>query len=243
MRTLQTRYYQKENMGIIRFAVATITWIALIGSFVLAQDSTPKVQVFGGYSLMHMDSGGLSGLTIQSVLRAPSDTFGVSSNFNGWNAEAQYNASSSFGIVADFGGRYGKPITTSSGVSGLPSGNAYSFLAGPVLSYRTKARITPFVHALFGWERVSLSASTITGLPSPVSTVATGSTDFALALGGGVDYKMSRRFAIRLGQLDYFHTSNNLNSFYDSAFGTRQFQGLATHQDNLRISAGIVVQF
>jgi opacity protein-like surface antigen len=237
--------FSKGERGMIRFAVATITLTVLIGSFGLAQDATPKVQVFGGFSLAHADTGLLSGPTLDGDLREPNNTFGVATNFQGWNAEGQYNFDRWVGIVADFGGRSGRPITGTNvtSPSGLPNGNAYSILAGPVISYRTKSRMTPFVHALFGWDRTRLDASTITGVSSPVSSVATTYTDFAIALGGGLDVKVVRHVALRVGQVDWFHTSVNLNKFYGSAFSSDLFQGLATHQRNLRFSGGIVVSF
>ncbi|MFZ0287978.1 MAG: outer membrane beta-barrel protein [Candidatus Sulfotelmatobacter sp.] len=229
----------------IRLAVATIALTTLIGSFAFAQDSTPKVQVFGGYSLVNVDNGGLTGTIMDVNLRQRNGPFSTASTFNGWNAEAQFNANRWVGIVADFGGRYGTPITASSGVklSGLPNGTGYSFLVGPVLSYRTKSRMTLFVHALFGLDRASLSASTISGGTSPVSSSATSYTDFAVALGGGLDYRVSRHFALRLAQLDDLETTHNLNKFYGSAFGTGLFYGLATHERNLRFSAGVALRF
>lgn len=229
----------------IRLAAATIVMAALVGSFALAQDSTPRVQVFGGYSLMHADIARPTGQAWDLSLQEPSGTFAPTSNFKGWSAEAQYNADRWVGVAADFGGQWGGPITASSGsgISGLPNANTYSFLAGPVLSYRNKSRMTPFVHALFGWDRASLSASTISGLSSPVSSPAKTYTDFAIALGGGLDFKISRHFALRAGQLDYFHTSLNFNKFYGSAFDSERFEGFATHQDNLRFSTGVVVSF
>jgi opacity protein-like surface antigen len=227
-----------------RLSAAMIILIVLTGSLAFAQDSTPKVEVFGGYSYMHTGTGGLTGSTLDLELRQTPGTLGTGSNFNGWNAEAQYNFDRWIGIVADFGGQYGTPFTASSkGVSGLPTMSQYSFLAGPVISYRTKARVTPYVHALFGWDRASLSASAITGTTSPVTSFASTYTDFAIVLGGGVDYKLSRHFALRVGQLDYFHTSLDLNSLYGSAFGPGRFQGLATHENNLRFSTGIVLRF
>lgn len=230
-----------------RVAVATTALIVLICSFASAQDTTPKVQVFGGYSLFHADTGGLSGPVADSVLGAPSGTFGVSSNFNGWNAEAQYNVRRWFGIVADFSGHYGAPLTASStsGVSGLPGANAYSILFGPALSYKTKARLTPFAHALFGFDRARLNESTLSGLPdtSPGFSNAVSDTSFAMALGGGLDYKLTSRFAIRLGQVDYFYTNHDLNALYGGAFGPGLVSGLATHQNNLRFSTGIVFKF
>jgi opacity protein-like surface antigen len=231
----------------IRFAVAAIILTVLIGSCALAQEVPPKVQVFGGYSLLRADHGGLTGPLLDADLDQLSNPFAVPTYFlHGWNAEAQYNTGRWLGIAADLGGRYGTPITASRGrtLAGLPDETAYSFMGGPVISYRTKSRITPFVHALFGWERTSLSASTITGsVSSPIPVAATNYTDFAVALGGGVDFRITRRFSARLGQLDWYHTSVNLNRFYTSAFGGDLLEGLHTNQVNYRVSAGVVVWF
>lgn len=232
----------------IRFASASISLILLIGSFAFAQGTTaevPKVEVFGGYSLLHADTGKLNGNTVDLDLNQFPNTFGVKTNFNGWNAEAQYNFSSLVGIVADFGGFYGTPITStgSNVIKGLPTESSYSFLVGPVISYRAKKKITPYLHALFGWDRSSLSGGTLIGTSPLISSASTTYTDFAIALGGGIDYKLSQHFAVRVGQLDWFHTSLNLNSFYGSAFGPGLFQGLATNQRNLRFSTGIVFNF
>ncbi len=231
----------------IRLLAATITLTVLTGSFAFAQDETPKVQVFGGYSLLRADHGKLTGTLLNADLEEATSPFDVRTYFlDGWNAEAQYNTGGWLGIAADVGGRYGTPITEArdSTLSGLPKETAFSFLAGPVLSYRTKSRLTPFVHGLFGWDRTSLSATTITGsVTSPVSSAATTYNDFAMALGGGVDCRMTRHVSIRLGQLDWYHTSINLSKFYTNAFGGSLLVGLATHQDNYRFSAGAVVRF
>jgi opacity protein-like surface antigen len=231
----------------IRFAAAAIILTVLIGSCAFAQDATPKVQVFGGYSLLRADHGGLTGQLLDVDLNQPSNPFAVPTYFlNGWSAEAQYNVGRWFGIAADVGGRSGTPITASGGrtLAGLPKETTYSFLAGPVISYRTKSIFTPFAHTLFGWERPSLGASTITGsVSSAITVTATNDTDFVMALGVGVDCKITRRFSVRLGQLDWYHTSLNLNKFYTNAFGGDLLEGLHTNQINYRVSAGAVVQF
>jgi len=57
------------------------------------------------------------------------------------------------------------------------------------------------------------------------------STDFALALGGGVDVRVSERVALRVFQFDYnpiFLSSNN-----ELGFGN-------TRADNVRFSFGVV---
>jgi|ERR1035438_459219 hypothetical protein len=89
--------------------------------------------------------------------------FGTASNFTGWNAEGQHNFNRCIGLAADAGGRYGMPTTgyRNDNLQGLPKATGYTFLVGPVLSYRTKSRITPFVHVLVGYDRASLNATTI----------------------------------------------------------------------------------
>ena len=85
----------------IRWAVSTLALITLIGSLALAQDSTPKVQVFGGYSRGVRHNGELSDVILNEDLRVRNGPFALTSNFTGWNAEAQYNANRWLGIVAD----------------------------------------------------------------------------------------------------------------------------------------------
>jgi len=258
-----------EKRGMIRFASAILTGVVLLSSLAFAQtnppaaaapappppptvksepapDPLPKVQVFGGYSLLHADNGRLTGTLLDVNLREPNNTFGVRSNFNGWNAEAQYNVSRLLGLVADFAGYYGSPFTPygTRSVGGFPSQTSYSVMVGPVFTYRRYKRLTPYVHALFGFSRSSLSASTITGAVNPISSVAATSDDFAMALGGGVDYKVNHRFALRLAQVEWYHTSLNLDKYYGSAYGASAFDvGLSTNQRNLRFSAGIVASF
>jgi opacity protein-like surface antigen len=193
---------------------------------------------------MYKGTGSLKGSTFDADLGQFPNTFGIGSNFNGWSAEAQYNFDRWIGIAADFGGEYGTPITArTSGVTGLPTMTEYSYLVGPVVSYRTKSRFTPYAHALFGWDRASLAASTITGSRSPVAASSSTYTAFATVFGGGVDYKLTKHFALRLAQADYFRTTLDLNSLYGNAFGAGRFQGLPTRETNIRVSTGIAIWF
>lgn len=231
----------------IRLARATITFTltVLISSFVFAQDSAPKIQAFGGFSWVRVDTGKLLDTTMDGNLDQHDGTFGIGNSAKGWDAEGQYNLTRRLGIAVDIGGRYGSPITTgnNSTASGLPNGTGYSFVAGPVYSFKTRYKMTPFVHAMFGWDRASLSASSFSGVSPPVSSLATTFTDAAAVLGGGLDYKISSRFSFRLAQLDDLWTGHNMNKFYNSAFDTGLFHGLATHQNNFRVSTGAVVRF
>jgi opacity protein-like surface antigen len=216
----------------------------LASSFGVGQDSTSRVQVFGGYSLLHTDNSGLNGPALDSFFGTPTGTFGVASNFSGWDTQIQFNANRTLGIVADLGGNYGNLFTasSSSGITGLPAAHSYSFLFGPVVSAHT-GKATPFVHALLGVNRLSSSSATsVMGLPF-TSLPAVSDSAFAMALGGGVDYNLGSHFGVRLGQLDYLYTGHDMNAVANNIFGAGSFTGLATHQNNLRFATGITLRF
>ena len=114
-------------------------------------------------------------------------------NFHGWNSSVTGNVTKRFGIVADFSGHYGNEFEGSI----LVKQDAHSFLFGPRYSFRGK-KFTPFVYALFGVTRFHQSAI-ISG-----QKLSASDSGFSSALGGGMDIKVSDRFAIRAFQIDYF---------------------------------------
>lgn len=225
-----------------RFAAAALALMIFFASSALAQNSNPKIQVFGGYSLVHADTGGLTGSALNSDLLQPPGTFSVAHNFSGWNSEVQYNWKPRLGFVVDFAGHYGNPFSSSNeALVLLPDANEYSTMAGPVYTFKARAKFIPFVHALVGAERFHLDAGSIPGLFGSSQWV----TDWALAAaaGAGVDYKVYPRFFVRLAQFDYYYTGHNLNTVYGTAFGPNVLPNLPSRENNLRFSAGIVVKF
>ena len=256
----------------IRIAVATVIFVVLVGSCAVGQSAptqgapdqappppepaapaptlvVPKVQVFGGYAFIYAGLGNLNATFLDTDLNLYPRTLIPQQDFNGWNAEAQYNVSSWVGIAGDVTGTVTEPFIAGTGVTGVPTGSSYSVMAGPVVSYRKIKNITPFVHALFGWNRTSLSAGTLTSsrtistTPFPVSSVGETFTDFAMAFGAGLDYKIYRRFSLRPVQVDWYRTSLNFNSFYGNAFNNTLVKGFETKQRNLRVSTGVVLNF
>jgi len=137
-------------------------------------------------------------------------------NVNGGSASAAYNLRDRFVIVADAGAYH---------FSGLPNGissTMYSYLFGPRINLmRTRGRLNPFVQALFGVARLN----------SSTQGVEAGENSFAMAFGGGLDIPLHGGFAIRAVEADYLVTR------FSPA------DGLAATQNNVRISAGLVIRF
>jgi peptidoglycan-associated lipoprotein len=81
----------------------------------------------------------------------------------------------------------------------------------------------------YGQVLVGLAHANATLAQGANSSVSKTGSAFASNLGGGLDLRASRRFSIRLIEADYLVTTfnNNVNN----------------HQNNLRISAGLVIKF
>ncbi len=109
---------------------------------------------------------------------------GPRQNFVGWQAGFGGNFTRTLGLVGDFGGQY-------KSISGV-SVSLYQYLAGPQMNFHFP-RSTAFVHALVG-------GATSRGSFGGLSASASG---FALGLGGGLDVGVSKRFAVRVFQVDY----------------------------------------
>jgi hypothetical protein len=179
--------------------------LILLGlSAVAWAQEAPKVEVFGGYSYLNFDVTNLTAGLLNDRLSA-----------HGWEASASFSVNNWFGVEGDFSGHY---RATCEGVSGLTCKDL-SFMGGPRFTYR-KDRYTAFAHGLFGGDNGSGS----------LDGFSLSDTPFALAVGGGVDYDVSPRIAIRVAQFDYFMTRHALN------LG-------ASAQNNFRVSAGVVLKF
>lgn len=183
--------------------------VVAISSLCVAADK-PKAEIYGGYSYFRADLN--------------ESTTGVSPlNTNGWNAGVNVPFNRFLGVTADFSGQY-KTESLASG-TGTATGtlHEYNFLFGPALTFRSASRLTPFAHALFGESHLTASGSINSDLGSGSGSASDDS--FAMAFGGGVDVKVAKAIAIRLGQFDWLRTQHyNLT------------------QNNLRLSVGVVIK-
>jgi hypothetical protein len=165
-----------------------------------AQEQPDKVEIFGGYTYTRFN------------INAYVSGFPPSSTYigNGGGGNLEYNANRWLGLVGDFTGYY-------VGTTSTAYGGAFSYMFGPRVNFR-RGRVTPFVQTLFG----GIVTTSGIGQPGPVNS-------FAMTAGGGVDFKVSRHFAIRPVQAEYFLTKIS--------------DGLNNRQNNSRFSAGVVFRF
>ena len=162
-----------------------------------ARGDFPRLEVLEAYSYLKVDTAG-----------HPKSGH----SFNGWESSATYNPDGRIGLEADVSGH---DQFNCGGVTGLTC-KQLSFLGGPRLAYR-RPKVTLFMHGLFGGDHVS----------SGFFGLTRSETDSALAVGGGVDYSVTKRVSVRVGQVDYLMTIH-----------ARGLGGV--HQDNLRVSVGVV---
>lgn len=228
----------------MRYFVLSVTLFLLPASLV-AQAPTPRFELFAGYSWFHAGSAALTNNTLASTLGAQAGSVTLASNFNGWNAELQYNYKPWLGLVADGEGRYGSVLKGSGSVGGLPTLLGYSFFAGPVLSRHLWTNWTPYIHLLGGFDRLHINPSTPSGLKNVGLVDSVTDSQLAMALGGGIDYRpaSSERIAFRVIQADYVYTNHDMNAVYGDVFGVGLFHGLDTHENNIRLSTGAVFRF
>jgi outer membrane immunogenic protein len=149
---------------------------------------------------------------------APPDDCGCFS-MNGGSGSFAFHFSPKFAAVAELAAVHAGNIDS----TGLDL-TLTSYLFGPRVSYHLgKTRLVPYAQVLVGAVHAS------GGLAPPNTIGASSSTSFAATVGGGLDFKLTHHIAIRPVQVEYFVTALP--------------NGTDDHQNNLRISSGLVVHF
>jgi opacity protein-like surface antigen len=215
---------------LIRVAFSTAF---LLGSVLLVSAQSPnpnehpKVEVFVGYSAL-----GESGS--RAISLGPNATVGGDYEGQGFETSIIRNFSKRFGIKGDFSAHFNNESSRGPVAACTPTcttvtqdfqlkTRVYNFLAGPEFKARNSTRFTPFVHALGGFAHTSATFTT----PGPTHILFLRKTDnsFAMALGGGLDIRASKRVSLR-ALMDY-----NPVFVPDSTGGRR---------DLVRISLGVL---
>jgi hypothetical protein len=186
-----------EQIGEKMRMTIAVRGIVLLGLFLISgslfgQKSNPSSEVFVGFS--------------------PSRQGDIS--INGWTVSGAVFVNEYIGIVGDFSDhRRG----VGAGVfNGGVSVFAYRF--GPRVTFRSDGPVTPFAQVLFGGARLGVNAGFDTG--TSVYSESAGVRGSAVAFGGGIDFDVSRRYALR-AQLDrsVWRFNQEQSNGFRSAFG------------------------
>jgi hypothetical protein len=216
----------------------TVIAAGLLAAFVAGATDIPRYETFLGYTYVRANqfnqNTGL-GQTIGGF------------DMNGGSFQFIYNFNKWVSGVADIG------AVTKQNVGVINANNTTTFyLFGPRFSYRKHSRFTPYGQIVFGGATRSLSRQldVLTGANIPVFPVATAQdlfpganteitaqvsatqTAFAMAVGGGLDWKIAKRISFRPIAVDYVLT--RFPSF---------LTGNNSNQNSLRASAGIIFTF
>ena len=120
----------------------------------------------------------------------------------------------------------------------------YYFMAGPSFHYNGTARIEPFGRILAGGAHTRFDVSQRTDLAAGTATSSfeSGSTNFAMGVGGGLDLRISDGpYRVRLIQVDYtpvFFRDKSIQVLQQAGALSSTLDG--QRQDNLRFSFGFV---
>ncbi len=135
---------------------------------------------------------------------------------NGGSGSFEYNINRWLGAVADLGGY--------ANTRGSIDHDAFTYMFGPRFNWRHN-RLNPYAQSLFGGANVWSGTNSNT------------QNTFALAIGGGVDYTLTRHIAIKPFQVEYFRSQ------FDSERLGGATSNFGYHQNGVRYSAGIVFRF
>ena len=190
----------------MRYALAVVfSFIDVTIAPVFAQQDQDRgresrIELYGGYDYIRFNINASA-----SVLQPPSETF----NANGAGGQLVYNVNNWLGILGDLSGYWATNASR--------AGAAMPYLFGPRASLR-RGKVTPFAQLLAGGILTSSGIQT-SGWQS----------HFAMAVGGGVDVRISRHISFRPVEAEYFLTKIP--------------DGLNNRQNNFRVGVGIVLRF
>ena len=211
------------------------TCLLLLAIHVAAQD-VPKAEVYAGYTYLRFNSS------------APVNEFSA----NGAQGSLQYNFNHIIGIVGELGGVTNSALTVGSSPTLHPDQTAFTYLFGPRVFLNKAGVVSPFVEYLVGGFHNSRSffiPNSLLPTPVPVprgvtTTPGVNSTKFAstqnaaaMAVGGGLDIRLSHLIGFRPIEVDYLPT--HFSPFNIAGLGNRNE---AKWQQNFRYSAGLILR-
>ncbi len=197
----------------------------LFATSAMAQENR-KWEVFGGFSYLRVETS--PELEVFDVAHI---------NTLGWHGSFSEYPLDWLGGTCDFSGFYGRPTITvpanyfgpgkppaKQTLDNTINSSTYTAMFGPSLAYRRNPNVKTFAHVLLGVVRED-SSLTSKGEILAGTSVRGSDTTFGFAVGGGVDFKITKLVALR-GQADWIRST-----FKD---------GGDDRQNHVRVSMGLV---
>jgi opacity protein-like surface antigen len=221
--------------------VAALTFICSSHAFGQSDDYK-KVEVFGGYSLMHFDRATESNNANLTALLESKEVL------NGFNVSANYNFHKYAGVVFDYSYHFredefnttftGPPVS----VTGTIDTTIHNILGG--IQFKNNSNdgpaLKPFGYGVAGWaiQKVDLESPQL--FPAiGVTGLSQNESSFAFAVGGGVDIRLTDRFDLRAGKVDLNFIRRGDQQFPRTVGGPLVLPSVT--QYNIRFGVGIVI--
>jgi hypothetical protein len=225
-----------ERVLYMKKLVVTIACLSMLTIYSAAQE-VPKAEFYAGYTFVRFyPNSGVQAFTA-----------------NGGLGSFQYNFTRHFSFVAELGGVTNSRINVANFGSIQPNQTSFTYLFGPRLFFNKAGVVSPFIEYEVGGFHNSRSFNISNDLltfplpPLPGVGVTTYPTytkfrstqnAAAMAVGGGVDIRLSHLIGFRPIQLDYLPT--HFSPFNVPGLGLGLNVNRTTWQNNLRYSTGVL---
>lgn len=217
------------------FLLLMLSATALPGLAQLAKEDEEdrRVQGYIGYSYQRQSEN-------KTFSRRAFGTGESNRDLNGGSVEGTYYFTPVLGITGNFSAHFDKDdVTIPVGTIGSTVNRnvrfkeqTYNYMAGPQMRFPNRSRVTPFARVLLGAQT---TRTKLEGFST--NSRSFNRTNFALALGSGVDVRVNKNFAVRAVQIDYLPSFERRDR--TDIFGTgRRFE--AKRVDQVRVGFGIV---
>ena len=223
----------------MRRVVFSIVCLLLMSAASHAQ-SDKKADFFIGYS--NLQAEGITNFNNPATV-FDDDFFDRREGLHGFHLNATGYFNSWFGINGDFSW-HRQTNREDFGINDrdeLKTRTMY-FMAGPRVRFAGSDRVQPFVHVLAGGANTKFEAETVEtiGADTITTSLETNSTDFAMAVGGGIDLRFGG-IGVRLIQIDYapVFLRDRTIQVLGGVGAIQPFTLEGQRQDNIRISIGI----
>jgi len=213
--------------------------LLLTAGAALAQEGEfPKVETSPAFMYIRSNPNFTNAFTIQQPIAGGGTTPTAISGTNDFNCAGgggtiAYNVSSLFGLAMDLGGC--KIFGNTLGLGEKISGSQFTYLFGPRITIRTASPFRPFFELGFGGDRASVKCqSSATSCLTAAGSGSYSRNAFALAVGGGFDIQINKKFSLRPIQAEYLYTR----------FGNACAASVCNNnnnQNNFRLKSGFVV--